>query len=244
MVDTHADTHAPLRLLVSSMSDIFMLLLPPITYAQLVSYGARHPPTWALRLQSIHNIGMTLFSAYVVIVTTVHLRETHRLDSWYALRCHTPPTTSLARVWTAWYWSKMWEWFDTALLLARRKPITSLHYNHHLTTASMVAIQTTGRHVRTPLADVGMLLNAGVHVAMYYYYLRPRSVSPSAKRALTIAQTSQHAVMCMLIARTLTDDPSTCDRPALPYIAAIGLYALYFVQFRAHLRNARAPTRV
>ena len=27
---------------------------------------------------------------------------------------------------------QVWEWADTALLLAANKPVTSLHYNHHL----------------------------------------------------------------------------------------------------------------
>ncbi|CAN0325774.1 unnamed protein product, partial [Hapterophycus canaliculatus] len=36
--------------------------------------------------------------------------------------------------------SKYWEWFDTALLVAKGKPVSWLQYTHHASTAILTAL--------------------------------------------------------------------------------------------------------
>ena len=187
---------------------------------------------------------MMLFSAYILCMTVASLAASGRLRSYEALVCRTP-RSDLEGLWGAWYWSKCIEWIDTAILIASGRKVSWLHYNHHLTTAAMVALQSVGRRVRTPLSDVGMVLNSAVHVVMYAYYLDPSRFSRAARRCLTTAQTVQHATMAGLAVHVvwfLRPLPRRCDVPWLPYAVAAALYGLYLVQFTLFLVRDDAAT--
>lgn len=52
--------------------------------------------------------------------------------------------------------SKAWEWFDTALLVAKGKPVSWLQYTHHASTAILTAlnmVRQDGRCLASLLPD-------------------------------------------------------------------------------------------
>lgn len=200
---------------------------PPLAYACAVRLATPSRCAWMLRVRDAHNLLLAAFSASVFVVTAAGMAR--RVRGLHDVVCQTPTTSS--GLWVAWYWSKLWEWGDTALLVASGRPVSSLHYNHHMSTATLVALQTWGgRRVPTPLADLGMGLNAFVHTLMYLYYWRPRWLAP-VRNAITVVQIAQHGTMITGAGYALLQADGDCDVGVVPYAAALGLYSMYLVQF-------------
>jgi hypothetical protein len=210
---------------------MWSVFLPPVLYAILLRVStADHPFVRRVaRVKLEHNVAMTLFSLWIVVRMGHTLWREERLHP-VSMMCRTPVVPDWT-LWNLWYASKLWEWVDTLLLIRARKPVSALHSNHHMSTAALVAIQTWGRDVYTPMSDVGTLLNAGVHAIMYAYYVAPRALRPL-RRWITGIQIAQHAIM--VVGMTLlifTRHWFDCDVPVAIYSVSLGAYALYLMQF-------------
>lgn len=204
------------------------VVVPVVTYPLVVQWASANRDRLRVLAccRQLHNLAMTLFSLWVAARLGRRLGLDGRFVSANDLLCRASEHDAL--LWDAWYYSKMWEWVDTLLLLHAGKRVSSLHYNHHMSTAPLVAIQTFHRNTCTPLADVGTLLNATVHVLMYAYYLYPRALR-ALKRTITALQTLQHATMLAAFAYAYCHE--ACDAPAVPYLASTAAYGMYFTQF-------------
>ena len=147
-----------------------LLAAPPFAYTLAYVPMARASVSFnkdlTLRVHNcrlIHNILMAVFSGVMTVAAIAHLAS--RPMTVYGQLCM--PSSSAPLMVLAWYLSKFWEWFDSALLLAQGKELGSLHYNHHATTATVVASHFIGRGgtlfaSRTSIFDWPLLLNAGV----------------------------------------------------------------------------------
>lgn len=172
-----------------------------------------------LRLRSIHNVGLSTYSLFVFLWMLTKLKR-ERFDR--ALICN-------AREGAAPFWciSKFAEWFDTILLVARYKRITSLHLFHHAT-APLITILNTRNGVPTPLYDVGTTLNALVHFFMYVFYADPVNLR-FLKKFITRIQILQHAVVVALLCFTLC--MPSCDAPLEIYGFSLLCYFFYLCLF-------------
>ena len=99
-----------------------------------------------VRFSSCHNLILATFSLVTTVLGVQQLAERPR--SIHGALCAAPPPAPRLVAW--WYYSKFYEWVDTALLLARGKTLSSLHYNHHMTAATVVASHIVGRAQREP----------------------------------------------------------------------------------------------
>jgi hypothetical protein len=213
-----------------------LLVAPPLAYSLLfvpvVRRAVRASQRFANALNALratHNLAMALFSAAAAAAAATQLAKRDGVSP-HALLCQpVEPAPLLARVW---YLSKLAEWFDTALLLAAAKPLSDLHYNHHLTTATVVGAHLVGREVRTSIFDVPLLLNALVHTLMYSYYVSPALLRPI-KKVLTSAQIVQHVTVLVAIVYTSATvaSGSSCDVSLAANGLSLALYAMYLVQF-------------
>lgn len=181
-------------------------------------------------LRGTHNALLSLFSFLMSVVAFQRLCE--RSDIF----CETPRSSPI--FFWMWYFSKVWEWLDTAFLIAANKPISWLHYNHHMTTVSVVSSQLWHRAVPSPLFDVAVFLNTLVHTVMYAYYFSPvwfRGI----RRWITRAQLAQHCCMIVLLCCTMLrwKDGSACDVPRHSYRIALLAYGMYLVQFASFYRQ-------
>lgn len=131
----------------------------------------------------------------------------------------------------SWFLSKFWEWGDTALLVARNKPVRRVHFVHHMITPSLVALQFVGRLSQTPLFEVGTALNAFVHVWMYAYFAYPKRWSPLWRALITHLQVAQHVAMCLMILYTVVEGDAECDRDVSHNVAPLLVYTLFVVEF-------------
>lgn len=223
---------------MTPLAEALPVVVPIVGYVLLIRYARPSPKLRAL--QTAHNSGLALFSLWVVARVGRNLTIDRR-TTWGALLCQTPVFDGV--LWRLWYVSKLWEWFDTLLLIAADRPLHPLHVNHHASTAALVALQTYKRASYTPLADVGTLLNAAIHVAMYVYYIWPRFLRPF-KRLITCAQIAQHAFMVVAIAIVLVTrtDSEQCDVPSMHYGVTLAIYLMYFVQFVVFYRATYEPS--
>lgn len=180
------------------------------------------------RVQTAHNVALSLYSAAVTVALLRH---------WAMVRGPSmcAPTAPLPDwVVGTWYWSKIWEWVDTAILIQRGRRVSALHYWHHMLTPSLVALQTassTGAH--TPLYEWGVATNAFVHVWMYAYFAHPSAWSRAGRTCITLAQIAQHAVMLIGVATSVIRYAvgGACVVDPTLNLAPLALYLFFLVEF-------------
>tara|TARA_B100002051_G_C16538118_1_gene536139 strand:- start:169 stop:861 length:693 start_codon:yes stop_codon:yes gene_type:complete len=180
-----------------------------------------------LAVRPFHNALLAVYSLYVAFFTLSKLSCSHRADvltnGLFPLVCVASPGSP-----ALWYASKLWEWLDTAFLIFAGREPGILHLFHHASTAPLVALHLSRRTIPTPLFDVGTLLNGGVHVLMYAYYLFPDGMRP-VKRYITLAQIFQHVIVIVLTVAALAWPG--CDAPPSVYASSLALYSGYLVLF-------------
>ena len=111
---------------------------------------------------------------------------------------------------------------------------SSLHYNHHMTTATVVASHLVGRDRRTSIFDFATVVNAIVHTLMYAYYWSPSRLRVL-KRLLTRLQITQHAAVLASILYTsaVLAYGDECDVAPFANALSLAMYFMYLVQFVA-----------
>ena len=229
-----------------SPSELALLLAPPLVYTcvyiPFCKYALGGRPRLArllLSLRLAHNLLLATFSLGMTLLAVAELAHRPSLTPHSLLCSAARPMPAMVR---AWYWSKFAEWVDSALLLAQGKPLGSLHYNHHATTATVVASHFVGRSEailarydsRTSIFDVPLLLNAAVHTLMYTYYAAPKALRPL-RKLITSAQIAQHVAVLFSIVYTsavyFEGGAAACDISPAANGLSLGLYGLYLVQF-------------
>lgn len=198
-------------------------------------------PARVQAITNVHNIILFLFSlaccsavAYWMTVNNEWPWSAGNLDgSLRPMVCNPIPL---------WFWylqitftfSKIYEWFDTILLVWKNpaKPkLMFLHVYHHATTFWLFL------HVSSffSVTKMGILLNGFVHTLMYLHYYRPfpKPLVPM----ITLAQIAQLVFVTYIWSIT----PGTCggklgrfptDHPfdmIVPYLMA-PVYALFFIK--------------
>lgn len=201
----------------------------------LQSWGG--PALWRplLSLETLHNVGLSALSAAMLVGITVSCWRSDKLAGPYAFLCGSFEEDRLFEVTAlAFFWSKFWEWGDSALLLAKGKGLSWLHYTHHASTAFLTALNvvTPGKAVWGVVCG----LNSFVHMWMYAYYVQPRALRWS-KKMLTQAQILQHvavlstAIYVLWVRYGLGWED--CSSDWIPITFGIAMYAMYLVFFLA-----------
>lgn len=96
------------------------------------------------------------------------------------------------------YLSKIYELFDTVILVLKKRPLKFLHVYHHWITLTLVWVCLT---TELPVQWSAEILNAWVHCPMYYYYTLV-SINPlrkvSWKKYITQMQITQFILVILL----------------------------------------------
>lgn len=214
---------------------MWRVVAPPVAFAAFASQLSTHSHSLRAsralrdRLPPVHNLCLSLYSLAVGVAVTAHWSRA-RLPSVCRPVTHHPPLAPW--VVESWYWSKIWEWADTAILVARGRRVSRLHFFHHMSTASLVALQTA-HGTTTPLFEVGTALNAYVHFGMYLYYAFPRALRP-VRRWITLSQIAQHGVMTACILYSVVDRfalGGECVADDTGNLVPLVLYLFFLVEF-------------
>ncbi|CAF0821798.1 unnamed protein product [Rotaria sordida] len=116
----------------------------------------------------IHYIFLFLYSLFSCLITLYYITYTKEIINWLDYICK--PIPSWLRIISITFTiSKIWEWFDTAILIFKGqtfKKIGFLHIYHHATTFLLFLCV-----MNFPGGEKsGMLLNGFVHTVMYYHF--------------------------------------------------------------------------
>ena len=226
--------------------ELACVLAPPACFVLLVPVARQVCTSEAVRScvlawRDLHNLFSAVMSGVAFIAVLFELAS--RLAKNGGHPVHTllcAPAEPAPRMVSFWYWSKVYEWVDTLMLLAAGKELGSLHYNHHMTTATVVASHTIGRAVRTSIFDIPMLLNAGVHTVMYAYYWRPQRFR-LLRRLITRVQILQHIVVLLCIGYTSLQaaryGSASCDISLFGNGLSLAMFGLYLAQFLSFYRR-------
>ncbi|CAM9435900.1 unnamed protein product [Ectocarpus sp. 12 AP-2014] len=192
------------------------------------------------RLERGHNILLALTSAAMLVGIIRSCVTSGKTSSVHAMLCgafdeEDPVFDMTAKTF---FWSKAWEWVDTAILVAKGKPVSWLQYTHHASTAILTALNMVP--TRNAMWSVVCALNSFVHAWMYAYYAFPRfSPLRRTKVWLTWAQMVQH--MIVLASATYVVYQSRtgaeCHNNTTPILAGLGLYLMYLVFFALFYRR-------
>eukprot|EP00611_Tribonema_gayanum_P015988 TRINITY_DN2791_c0_g1_i2.p1 TRINITY_DN2791_c0_g1~~TRINITY_DN2791_c0_g1_i2.p1 ORF type:complete len:386 (+),score=81.57 TRINITY_DN2791_c0_g1_i2:122-1279(+) len=195
-----------------------------------------------LRLENAHNMGLAALSAGMLVGIVRSCFVSGKVESLHALLCQ-PFQEDTIFLWTAhlFFWSKFWEWGDTALLVAKGKSVTWLHYTHHASTAVLTMLNMSP--IYNAMWSIVCATNSFVHAWMYGYYWKPSLLRPL-RRAITRIQILQHAgvlasalyVLRDLLRSRQGDDKAVeagCANSPVPIAAGLGLYLMYLLFFLA-----------
>ncbi|CAL7951924.1 unnamed protein product [Xylocopa violacea] len=129
---------------------------------------------------------------------------------------------------------KIIDLIETFVFVLRKKneQISVLHTYHHVSTILLIWLIT--RYVPVALASFAVVVNCGVHVIMYTYYLlsscgdNMQKAISAYKPILTITQMVQFVIIMAQILHTLS--PS-CPAPKLPAVVSLINVAINFYLF-------------
>jgi len=139
-------------------------------------YGLRkymeNKKTWDLyTVRVIHNAFLSLASLIMMVGCIKEALIIFQNRGLEGLLCNSTQfaLTTNADLWYyLFYLTKFYEFIDTWILVLRLKPLTFLHVFHHFITAILCWAGVAGG---LPNQWLTLILNTGVHVVMYYYYL-------------------------------------------------------------------------
>ncbi|CAF2513477.1 unnamed protein product [Rotaria sp. Silwood2] len=224
------DIYKPWTYIVSFGSCLLYMFLIMIIFPSLTS-------TLSLKVKNLfakmHYILLFLYSLFSCISTLYYIIETKEIIHWSNYLCN--PIPSWLRIISITFTiSKIWEWFDTAVLISKGqsfKKIGFLHIYHHATTFLLFLCV-----MNFPGGEKsGMLLNGFVHTLMYYHFAfrLPKFLRPMI--------TTLQIIQLMTVTYIWHIVPRLCPKYKhfpnenfleflLPY-ALVPVYSLFFFKF-------------
>jgi hypothetical protein len=198
-------------------------------------------------LQVVHNFVLVVLSAYMMLESINQALRTNY--KFFGNEVNpTPAGKGMARVLWIFYASKMLEFVDTFIMVARKsfRQITFLHVYHHVTIFIIWWITT--QHAPGGDGYFCVILNSGVHVVMYGYYLSVTLGAPlnAIKKYITTMQMTQFVLMMLNATYNLIFPTKT-----YPYYLAVllevymwSLLALFYNFYRkSYIENSAAKKK-
>lgn len=156
----------PLAVLVGSVATYCALVL--LCKGVVLTCG----PTslrFLLGVRRVHNLSLSLFSLAVFAYTTFLMVSEGHFSSLREAACAPVRSSHFQAVSFVFLLSKVWEWFDTVLLVANGSKVKMLHLLHHMTTFWLYAVD----HLFLSSIKYGVAVNALIHFVMYAHYFKP-----------------------------------------------------------------------
>eukprot|EP01105_Mastigella_eilhardi_P024948 TRINITY_DN662_c2_g1_i1.p2 TRINITY_DN662_c2_g1~~TRINITY_DN662_c2_g1_i1.p2 ORF type:complete len:265 (-),score=80.14 TRINITY_DN662_c2_g1_i1:24-818(-) len=122
-------------------------------------------------ISAFHNIVLTLLSGVMFIGTIVGMAERIMQSGFYDFVFGASSGVThgtLGFTLYVYYWSKYVEFFDTFLMVVKKRPLTLLHVWHHFIICPLTYLWLWDNLC---LAWVGFGFNTFIHVFMYSYYV-------------------------------------------------------------------------
>ena len=180
-----------------------------------------------------HYALLFVYSLLTFLAAFIYIIQTQQISNWRDYTC-VPMPTWLRALSITFVASKIWEWFDTAVLISKGHSFSKigfLHIYHHATTFLLfLSIMNLPGGEKS-----GLLFNGFVHTLMYYHFAfrLPKLLRP----VITALQIVQLAWSTYIWHVTPGLCPQYRDFPRqnrieflLPYIL-VPVYCLFFLKF-------------
>lgn len=129
----------------------------------LSTYALKGPLKGLLAVRSAHNFALAAFSFVVFAYTTWMMVVENHFSSFRDATCKPIANPNFQLVSFLFLVSKIWEWFDTVLLILKGNSLRFLHCLHHATTFWLYAVD----HLFLSSIKYGVAVNAWIHFIMY-----------------------------------------------------------------------------
>eukprot|EP01122_Echinamoeba_exundans_P009463 TRINITY_DN3359_c0_g1_i1.p1 TRINITY_DN3359_c0_g1~~TRINITY_DN3359_c0_g1_i1.p1 ORF type:complete len:276 (+),score=67.76 TRINITY_DN3359_c0_g1_i1:996-1823(+) len=146
-------------------------------------------------VSAVHNLNLFIISVvcFVGMVYGLYEKLSRHSWGWETLFCDAKNIETNRGPLFYWiyvfYLSKIYELLDTVILVLKKKQLIFLHVYHHAATLLLV---WWCLHLNIPVQWIACVLNALVHIPMYYYYfVTTFGMSPWWKKYLTQLQIIQ-----------------------------------------------------
>ncbi len=225
-------------------SDIIIKILPPWTY--IISLGSCLLYLFLITIifplfkskfnnsfAKIHYTLLFLYSLFAFLAAFIYIIQSQEIINWLDFAC-VPIPLWLRAISITFTISKIWEWFDTAILISKGHSLSKigfLHIYHHSTTFLLFLCV-----MNLPGGEkCGVLMNGFVHTLMYYHfaYRLPKLLRPVIT-ALQIIQLVSSTYIWHLVPDLC---PAYKDFPRqnfieflIPYVL-VPAYCLLFLKF-------------
>jgi len=208
--------------------------ISPLLYMAYVQYIRTIPPcpdSINMKVaRYFHNSFMALISGLMFMMITIGNAQMDKFSSIESLICK-----SYGNNWMAYkgselfLWSKYMEWIDTLFLQLSGKPITDLHYTHHMSTAILMYYNMTPYLTHSMYVFMGS--NTLVHVFMYWYYADSYGWLHTYRKWITRGQILQHVFCLITIYATNILGEQQCKQNVYGNVLAFSLYHMYLIYF-------------
>ena len=214
---------------------MYLHILSPILYYLFVkSFNFVKPMpknNYMLYFRTKHNEFLSILSFIMLVGIIIFNFNNNKLFNLNAMICNEyivdPYNIGYYSVYLFLY-SKYIEWFDTLFLYLSNKKISSLQFNHHLSTVLLSYFNINNKI--TPAIFIFMASNCFVHIPMYWYFAYPKGILYHYRKYITIIQIIQH-IVCFGTCISTFFILENCEQPYIGNILAIILYSIYFSQF-------------
>ena len=206
----------------------------PLLYVLYVEYIRIIPPcpqNINMRIaRYCHNSFMALISGLIFVMINIGNAQTDKFSSIDNLICKSYDNNWMAYTGAELFlWSKYLEWIDTLFLQLSGKPITELHYTHHMSTALLMYYNTTPTLTHSMYIFMGS--NTFIHVFMYWYYADSYGWLYPYRQWITRGQILQHILCLITIYATNILGEEHCKENVYGNVFAFLLYHMYLVYF-------------
>lgn len=208
--------------------------ISPLLYMIYVQYVKTiHPRSDCINMKICrysHNTFMALISGLMFLMITIGNLQTDKFSSIENLICKSYGNNFYAYIGAELFlWSKYIEWIDTLFLQLSGKPITDLHYTHHMSTAILMYYNMTP--YLTPSMYIFMGSNTFIHVFMYWYYADSYGWLYNYRKLITSGQILQHVICLVTIYATNILGEQHCKQNIYGNVLAFSLYHMYLIYF-------------
>lgn len=230
----------------------FLKLIPPCPSSELMKTCRK----W-------HNIFMSLLSTFMFFFALLAFATKNTIfnptpSEFHKHVCHEwTQSVELDIAVLTFVGSKWVEMIDTLFLRLSGKPISKLHYFHHMTTCLLAwtnAYRVVGDFIPRSLTFSGVkywyntsytvyhpnpgcwpahAYNCMIHVVMYAHFAYPKGMFNRYRIIITQTQIFQHMLMIFVFGYAYVRQSKYGDCPQNNYSVefALGLYAMYFYDF-------------
>jgi hypothetical protein len=155
------------RVELSARASLALLVGSVVAYGAVlaVAYALKERLQGLLALRDAHNLALAMFSFAVFAYTTWMMLVEDHFASFRDATCKPIANPNFQLVSFLFLVSKIWEWFDTVLLILKGNSLRFLHCLHHATTFWLYAVD----HLFLSSIKYGVAVNAWIHFIMYRY---------------------------------------------------------------------------